>query len=448
MRKCKYCGRELKGNERCTCPGAMAMRRKVRMISIIAGVLVIAVIIVAIVVGTSSRTSTNNPSSETTIQESSVPATEPFESENTSTMEETAVEDITITTSEETAAEDATTTIPDETESEEITSADPANLIDPFEHLITDPVYEKYNGMGTATIERDNETLLDALKPSEEDWDAYVEYFNNRDEYEAAVRNICVEVSPNNDLSNGDEITVTVTIPEFLADKVMSTSKTFVVSGLPDIQKVDILSMFDFRAKGVSGEAKIVVHPVTEDEYLLEGLLLIEPREHLSSGDTYTITITDDYCEYLIKYHGIKPSSTTVTRMVESLPEYVTSADQLPMDEISGIAAQYLADIEASYDGGGILTAESFKLEGIYLVINQENTPPHIPDNLRLIIEVSYIQHSILGDSEIIRLCWAITKDKLTVKPGEVASISKESGSDISPTIEDLNEYYVITKIG
>lgn len=437
MRKCKYCGRELKENERCTCPGAMAMRRKVRMISIIAGVLVIAVISVAIVVSTSSRKSANNPSSETTIQESSALETEPFESENTSTTEEIV-------------AEDATTSIPDETESEEITSADPVNLIDPFEHFVTDPVYEKYNGMGTATIERDNEALLNALKPSEEDWDAYVEYFNKRDEYEAAVRNIRVEVSPNNDLSNGDVITVTVTVPEFLADKVMNTVRSFKVSGLPDIQEVDILSMFEYRVVGVSGEAKIEVNAVTANEYLLEELLLIEPREHLSSGDTYTITITDDYCEYLIKYHGIKPSSTTVTRKVESLPEYVTSADQLPMDVVTEIATRYLEDIEVNYDGGGMFTAESFKLEGIYLVINQARTPFGMPDDLRLVVEVSYFERHTVpwGSSETKFFCWVITEEKLIVKPGEVASVSVESGSEISYTIEDLKEYYEILKIG
>lgn len=357
MRKCKYCGRELKENERCNCPGAQAMRRKVRLIAIIAGVLVIAAIIIAIIVGANSGNSSDHPSSETTSQDNASPETEHTGNEITSTPEGTA-------------ADDPTTNTPDETESEEITSADQANLIDPFEYWIAEPDYDKYNGVGKASVTPNNDALLVALigeKPSVEDLEAYLNYIDKCDEYETAIRAIRVEVSPNDGLSNKDKIKVKVTVPEFLKDKVMSTSKTFEVSGLPDIQKVDILSKFEFKAVGVSGEAEIDVNPVTGDEYLLKNLLLIEPREYLSSGDTYTITVTDDYCEYLIKNYGIMPSSTTVTRKVESLPEYVTSADQLPKNILLDLAQSLIEAEEKPPEGDGF-TYGNAGIYGCYYV--------------------------------------------------------------------------------
>ena len=416
MNFCDYCGRKLKEHERCSCPESIHEHYVARKKAIQIGIIVIGVVILAIIIliGVIRHESPNTQSDE------------PETAVLTETAEDTVRDPVSGTTGPGAGETNAEAT-------ESITSA-PREKIDPTDYL-NEPVFEGFNGEGVATITLDYGRLVNALVSDD---------YAKHDFYNDLVSKIKVDISTETGLNNGDEIKVSITVPDALRDEVKNNSEAkYAVFGLTELREMDLLSLFEVKPDGISGEAKL---NITENNYLTIDDFDVTPgTTNLSNGDVVTMTLKETAVQRLATEHHIKPLNTKLTHTVQDLNEYVMSADQLPMDVVTEIAAQYLAVIEANFDGGGMLTAKSFKLEGIYLVINQK---PHISDNLRLVVEVSYIQYDTWGDSKTIRRCWAVTEEKLIVQPGEIASLSYESGSETPYTIENLNEYYEITKIG
>lgn len=440
MRKCKYCGRILRENERCTCPKAIAMRRKLFWMSIVAGVVIAVVIVVAIIIGADS--SPSDSSHETHAN------TDTVTSESSTTADSDAEQTDAVTTSVENLDETKT----DETDLDESVTEKPVVLVDLFEYYIKAPTFDKYNGAGVASVATDAERLLAALigeKPSVEEVDAYLAYLDIRDDYYYAIRSIDVAITPNENLRNGDEITVTVTVPEFLADKVTNASKTYVVSGIPEIQRVDILSMFHFGFNNnISGEADITVAPITEDNYLFPGSLHVEPRYNLSSGDSVTVTISDDYVEYLINQHNIIPTETEKTITVPPLAEYIMSAEQLPKDTLAEIAQRFAEEEQASLVED-LFTYGDVHIYGYYLM----NRKPEGYASHRNIVEIMVSYDAYLRDEYSRTYYVPIRFYNVIQDPDGTVSIPYESGdsstftTDITTYFSNYESNYTVTQI-
>ena len=443
MRKCKYCGRELNGNERCTCPGALAMRRKVRMIALIAGALFLTVIIVAIVVGTSSRTSTNNPSSETTIQESSAPATEPFENENASTTADTEAESFT----------DATV---DDTTVEETTSGNDLILVDPFDFLES-PIFEGYHGIGTASVKPLNKTaLIEHLigkEPDPDNEDEFWAYTAKYIQYEGKIGEINIDITPNENLKNGDKVTVIVTVPDSLAKEIRSTARSYTVANLPELQMVDVFASIDVEYKGVSGEITAIVNFESVQSYceILKNGYTVEPSKYnLSNGNKITVKLTDAAVQRLAKEHNIAPMNDTYTETVNGQPEYVSSPDLIPQSLIQDYSSTFLKETEENYDGYGMFTAENFKFEGAYWMTKKELNHSWREARTKLVFVVSYEEfHRGESRGTIEMYLWfanlVVNSDGTILIEDEKIQYKHGQREDIS---EEQREEYNITKIG
>lgn len=465
MKFCKHCGRELNGKERCSCPESSATKKKLLFTAI--GVGLIALITIAVILITPmGGNPAQDPTRETskgTLQGTDTSSEDPSGSESavdpSDTAEPSESETNAYTDADIDSAEPESVTTDDlsdttsapvfeptvqETNNEETTHTEPAILLDPFDYLIEDLVYARYNGAGTVSVVRNNDALLAALKPSLEDDEAYLEYIENLNEYTFAIRDIEIEISPNQGLSNGDEITVTITVPKFLANKVMNTSKKYTAEGLSEIQRIDILDMFTFSVpKGsISGEADLVVMPKTEDTYLIKDWLQIEPQFDLSSGDEVTVTLPDYYIAYLLNDYGILPTRTTRVLTVTQLSEYVLSADQLPVSTVLDIADQYLAEVEENYDGYGTFTADTFRTEGVYWMTAKEEGGEYT--NL-LVFEVSFVEYKYGEYWDTQYYCRAYAN--LTVSSDGTVDLAYGDGSPTAFTIEQLGASYNVTKI-
>ena len=186
--------------------------------------------------------------------------------------------------------------VSNEAQTEESITSGQNTQVNPFDY-IGDPVFTGHNGTGTASIERSTTSLMDRLLGEEPDYDNEEEfraYYLRYAKYEKLLSEIQINISPKENLQNGDEVTITVIVPDALADEVMNATRSYIVSGLPELREIDV--SLDIIYSGVSGEAFARILFNTKPDYIevLDGNYNIEPsRFNLSNGDKITITLTE-----------------------------------------------------------------------------------------------------------------------------------------------------------
>ena len=156
------------------------------------------------------------------------------------------------------------------------------------------------------------------------------------------------KLSETSNLSNGDVITYSwdysgVTedeIDEFaglLGVKVKYSDIEYTVEGLQQVQSFDPFSGVNITYQGIApnGSAFIEVADGTDLDYRLD------KTSELSNGDQITVTVTPRYGidDYVNKY-GKVPSTDSATFVVEGLGEYVSSAAQIPAEELEKMKTQ------------------------------------------------------------------------------------------------------------
>ena len=428
MKFCKHCGRELNGKERCSCPGSSATKKKLLFTAI--GVGLIALITIAVILITPmGGNPAQDPTRETskgTLQGTDTSSEEPSGSESAVDPSDTAKQP--------------------ESETNTTTATDPAIMADPFEAFITALTFSGHHGTGTASAVTNSDALVIQLigeEPTSDDEEVFEAWLKQYLIYDEYVSNITIEISPDHSLSNGDEVSVSVTVPDFLADKVMNASKTYGVSGLPELQQVDVLSLLDITISGISGEATARIDRPSEYDFLKNIDYSVAPSSfNLSNGDEFTVTLTDASIRCLADEYNIIPTETVRTETVSGLDEYVSSPDQLPVSIVLDIADQYLAEVEENYDGYGMFTADTFRTEGVYWITAKEEGGKYT--NL-LIFEVSFVEYKY-GEYFDTRYYYRAYAN-LTISSDGTVELAYGDGSPTAFTIEQLGASYNVTKI-
>ena len=152
----------------------------------------------------------------------------------------------------------------------------------------------------------------------------------------------------NGKLKNGDTVTVTWKINEewapFFNANILEPYKTFTVEGLPEIEELDPFNGFELTFEGTSpyidayGDSSRVAEAFQYLQYK------IDPQYNLSEGDTVTVTLLDwsdqDPTAQLEADFGVHPITTSKTYTVMAGGSYVTSASQIPQEDLD-----YIIDI-------------------------------------------------------------------------------------------------------
>ena len=433
MKYCKYCGKKFFENESCSCPKSIAAKKRPLFITL--GICAIVAIVIAVVIIVAKGTeATNTPTPDTsngTLQSTDTTTESPSESES--------------------AVNPSDTSEQSETETNITTEPEPAHMVDPFDAYITALTFDGHHGTGTATAVTNGDALIIQLigeEPASDDEEAFDAWLKQYLVYDEHVSNITIEISPNHNLSNGDEVAVSVTVPDFLADKVLNTSKTYNVSGLPELQQVDVLSLLDITISGISGYATARIDRPSEYDFLRDIDYSVSPSSfNLSNGDEFTVTLTDASIRHLADKYNIMPTATVRTKTVVGLDEYVSSPDQLPASIVLDIADRYLAEVEENYDGYGMFTADTFRAEGIYWLTQKEESLTYGKAKTQLVFVVSYIEYNIYGETDGPKY-FCRTYTDLTIDPDGVVDLAYENGTPTAFTIEQLEASYNVTKIG
>ncbi len=201
-----------------------------------------------------------------------------------------------------------------------ISNLEEVESIDIFEYISLD--FSGYSGYGSASI-----SVNDMLSTY---------YF---------------ELSESSSLSNGDVITVTFD-EDYIQTLICNyglcpaeTGKNYVVSGLEEVQLIDLADCVTVSFSGISGDGYADIE-VSEEYY---GYWFYNSKgSSLSNGDVITISVDEWVLEELARETGKTFSSTSFSMEVSGLSEYVTSLAELEasdyMDELKDAVLSIYAD--------------------------------------------------------------------------------------------------------
>ena len=191
---------------------------------------------------------------------------------------------------------------------------------------------------------------------------------------EEAVR---FEISPTENLSNGDVVTVTAVLDNesvedykiaFIGDK-----KTFTVEGLKEVEQIDLFDGVTVEFEGFAPYVKASINnkQTNSDIYVTYSL---DRSENLTMGDT--VTVTAEYDEESLLQKGYMAEESTKEFVVDECDRYATALEEIPEDMIGKMNKQFedafQAEVEKTWSDEESL--ESIEYIGSYLLTAKEGS--------------------------------------------------------------------------
>lgn len=166
--------------------------------------------------------------------------------------------------------------------------------------------------------------------------------------YDDILRGFDEKVEPNENLKNGDIVTITITPEEDLKDvyglKFQEYKEKVKVTDLPEAIELDIKSQFKPVIKGISPNGKLdtsIYYEYDIDGRKFPYSISSENKQDIANGDEITIDVSGNLPEgYVFKEEQFKVK-------VKDLPEYVLSDDQITDEEKAQVlesATNYIND--------------------------------------------------------------------------------------------------------
>lgn len=156
------------------------------------------------------------------------------------------------------------------------------------------------------------------------------------------------DLDKRNNLSNGDEITyewkfAVAALENVYNCKIECSDIKFTVTGLEEIETVDVFTGVEIVYEGIAPFAKATVKNNSKEDYA-KLLSFTTDATNLGNGDTFTVAIdfTEDFGNVngYIETYGKVPEKTEKEFVVEGLPEYITTTSQLSDDILASLKQQ------------------------------------------------------------------------------------------------------------
>ena len=318
--------------------------------------------------------------------------------------------------------------------------------IDPFEYI--EVSFSGINSMGTVEIEFKKSKIITSIIGEEPDVDDFSngmkKYLAWEEDYEDYYDDIKMTISKEENLFNGDEITITVSVKGNAAAKIKSGKQTFKVTGLTEVETVDVFADIEFLTEGVSGSGYAQIKLLSDSMFLKSCDFNIEPKSNLKNGDKVTVTIENS--DYLAEYYEKVPQIIKKEFIVSGLGEFVTSLDQLQKSTIQEIANKYLTEKRSEVVDNFLLKYSEVEYYGTYLFVRKEDSVAIRKNELRIYV---YYDEFLNGQYRCTIYCPIIFRD-IIVAPDGTLSLDYEDGSaatfvtDIDAAITDAKEDYYV----
>lgn len=222
--------------------------------------------------------------------------------------------------------------------------------------------FSGHDGYGEAYVSLKSDKLAEDIldkqgeksKGEISSWDDVLEYANSGTyDIIECVYSIDVKVDPEQDLSNGDTVTVTFKYDEELAKeqkiKFSAEKMTFTVEGLEPVEEIDPFADLNVSFSGISPNGRVEYTYNGDNDYISTYDFEADKESGLQNGDIVTIRIEED--EYNASYYGYTCTKTEMQYTVSGLSEYVSSFDELTEDFVAELK-QEAEDSIYSYTAG------------------------------------------------------------------------------------------------
>lgn len=211
---------------------------------------------------------------------------------------------------------------------------------------------------GTANIEFDydkfEEDIVKIFNEREKKNDSLEDMFSAYDQLSKAEECFEFEVSPENDLKNGDKVVVKAIIDEKLAEELDLKFKfkeiEEKVSGLKEATIISEKELFEdvvIEFTGVSPNAEVQIRNTSKDKYISQVQFYADKTSGLKKGDKITVTAEGNFDEE----EGIIFENTEKEYTVEETDVYITSIDELSQEQMQKIMNQAKDMVEAQLSG-------------------------------------------------------------------------------------------------
>lgn len=198
--------------------------------------------------------------------------------------------------------------------------------------------YSGVDGYGTANIENAYDWEQEAFEK------AGIESIDDFSSLGGALTiemAVSYEVSPNENLSNGDEITVKATINNEAVEqfdmKFIAEEKKFTVQGLPEVQYVDLFENIDVDYQGIAPNITATVADANTDCYV-QTRYILDKNNNLNKGDI--VTVTAEYDKDKLLEAGYVSKSDTKEFEVANVAKYVTELSEIPENVLEKMKSQ------------------------------------------------------------------------------------------------------------
>lgn len=172
---------------------------------------------------------------------------------------------------------------------------------------------------------------------------------------------ITYSIEPSSNLSNGDTVTVTISVKEAALENLGFTAKpyeeTFKVEGLTEVIEVDAFENFEITFSGTSPAAS-ADFPARQEIGGTTVYYSCERNGNLKAGEEFTVTAWVEDREYY------KVKEETRTFVVDNVDKYLTCAAELQPDMLERLKAKGDAVVGERVAGWGYFTYHGYEYVG------------------------------------------------------------------------------------
>lgn len=202
--------------------------------------------------------------------------------------------------------------------------------------------FDGYDGYGTAELENEYSWEKEALEAAGIESIEGLETFAEAFMIENAVS---YEVTPKDNLSNGDEVTVKAAIDQTILEDyefelVAGSEQKFIVESLQEITKIDPFEGIEVVYDGVSSEGRATVDISKQQEYPMDFRYLVEPDQGLKNGDTVVVSISNMHPDQEAIENGYELIQLEKRFTVDGLMHYAENIAEIPDDVIELLKKQ------------------------------------------------------------------------------------------------------------
>lgn len=207
--------------------------------------------------------------------------------------------------------------------------------------------FDGYDGYGTVELENEyaweNEAFEIAGIES-------IDGLNTLGEALVIEGAVSYEITPNENLSNGDVVTVKATIDESVLegyDFILVTDDEckFTVENLPKLESIDLFENISVEFQGIAPYLKVQIIDANTDYYKGVRKYTVDKTESLNIGDSVTVSAECD--EEQMQSAGYMAEYFEKEFVVPETDRYVMNIDEIPEETISKMNKQFEDAISA-----------------------------------------------------------------------------------------------------